>query len=68
MISTIEIQIRILALKKWLHKNSPYHFLFNHIRDELHTYTNLMKIAEKQGENEIYNQVKTQYYQQLDTL
>lgn len=68
MITLEEIEKRIHALKLWCAKVSLDHYLYWTVKKEMDEYVKLRRTAIELKTPEINNQVKTDYYQQLENL
>lgn len=68
MITLEEIEIRITEIKKWLNKKQIDHYLYWPVRNEMEQYIKLRRTAIELKISEINNQVKTDYYRQLENL
>lgn len=65
IISREEISVRVIFLNEWIVKNQPFHFLYTLVRKEFEEYQNLLEHCKELHENEIFNQVKSQFYEML---
>lgn len=65
IISKSENYNRILFLSNWINTASISHYLFNQVQQELKNYKIQLSLIEELKEQEISNQVKTQFYELL---
>ena len=65
-ITKIEIASIIVQLTQWLELESPFHYMYIVIHNELNNYKAKLALMEEQNENEWDNQVPTEYYKQLE--
>ena len=66
MITKTEITAIIVNLTQWLDVNSPFHYMYIVINNELNNYKAQLALMEEQNENEWDNKVPTEYYKQLE--
>lgn len=67
-ITKIEIASIIVKLTQWLEINSPFHYMYIVVNNELNNYKAQLTLMEEQNENEWDNQVPTEYYKQLEWI
>ncbi|MDH1602595.1 hypothetical protein [Empedobacter sp. GD03739] len=67
-ITKIEIASIIVKLTQWLEINSPFHYMYIVVNNELNNYKAQLALMEEQNENEWDNKVPTEYYKQLEWI
>lgn len=65
-ITKVEVASIIVKLTQWLEINSPFHYMYIVVNNELNNYKAQLTLMEEQNENEWDNKVPTEYYKQLE--
>ncbi|MGV0946022.1 hypothetical protein ACTS93_02405 [Empedobacter falsenii] len=67
-ITKVEVASIIVKLTQWLEINSPFHYMYIVVNNELNNYKAQLALMEEQNENEWDNKVPTEYYKQLEWI
>ena len=64
-ITKVEVASIIVKLTQWLDMNSPFHYMYIVVNNELNNYKAQLALMEEQNENEWDNKVSTEFYKQI---